>query len=66
MSEPTPPKNRGMFPDAQQICILLICISGFLSFTRPAHTTAQVIFRVSVTLAGVIGLIIIWVRKKRL
>lgn len=69
MSEPTspqkPPKNTGIFPDAQWFCIFLICFTGYLFATKPTQTLPQLIFRVSIMLAGVIGLVVIWIRKKK-
>lgn len=66
MNEPKqPPKNTGIFPDAQWICVFLICFTGYLFATKPAPNLAQLIFRGSLFLAGIVGLIIIRVRKKK-
>ena len=69
MSESQPPeppqKKAGAFPDAQWLCFFLIGFTGYLFAKSPTTTSAQLIFRLTLMLAGVVGLIVIWTRKKQ-
>jgi protein-S-isoprenylcysteine O-methyltransferase Ste14 len=61
-----PPRKTSALPDPQFICVFLIGFTGFLFLSRPTTTTAQLAFRLALMLIGIIGLIAIWiVRKKR-
>ena len=63
--EPEPPRKTSVFPDAQWFCYFLIGFTGYLFATKPTTTTGQLIFRLALILAGVVGLVIIWARKKK-
>jgi hypothetical protein len=62
---PQPPKKTSVFPDAQWICYFVIAFTGYLFATKPTNTTAQLIFRLTLVLGGVVGLLILWLRKKK-
>ncbi|HSY18922.1 MAG TPA: hypothetical protein VK815_11330 [Candidatus Acidoferrales bacterium] len=64
-SPPPPPKKPGVVPDAQWICYFAIGFTGYLFVARPTQNAAQLIFRLSLLLGGVIGLLILWLRKKK-
>ncbi|MEO5984305.1 MAG: hypothetical protein ABIP80_02300 [Ferruginibacter sp.] len=61
-----PPKKPSLFPDARWLCFFLIGFTGYLFFTKPTTTQAQLIFRIALMLAGVVGLVIISMRKKKI
>jgi hypothetical protein len=43
----------------------VIAFTGYLFATKPTNTTAQLIFRLTLVLGGVVGLLILWLRKKK-
>ena len=49
----------------QTIFTVMIVMSGFLMATRPDTTPASLIFRLSILLIGVVGLVTIWIMKRR-
>ena len=62
---PLPPKKTSAFPNAQWLCYFVIAFTGYLFATKPTNTTAQLIFRLALMFGGVVGLVIIWLRKKK-
>jgi hypothetical protein len=63
---PLPTKKTSPLSNPQFICFFLIGFTGFLFLSRPTTTAAQLVFRLALMLIGVIGLIVIWmVRRKQ-
>ncbi len=62
---PLPPKKTGVFPDAQWLCSFLVVFTIFLFATRPVSSTGQLIFRLTLLIGGLVGLLILWLRKKK-
>ena len=66
MNQPSgSPKKPGLFPNAELICYFLIAFTGYLFATKPTHTTAQLLFRLAVLVGATVGLVVIWLRKKK-
>ena len=62
---PQPPKKTSVFPDAQWFCYIAIAFTGYLFATQPTKTKVQLLFRLALMIGGVVGLLIIRLRKKK-
>jgi hypothetical protein len=62
------PKNApesGLRKNIRFACVFAVIFSGYLFVARPATTTASLIFRISLVVVGLGGLLLLLVTKKR-
>ncbi|HAV61883.1 MAG TPA: hypothetical protein DCY13_05920 [Verrucomicrobiales bacterium] len=60
-----PPGKNGLLPNLQWLCVFMVCFAAFLFATKPAMNSAQMIFRVVLLVAGVVGWFLLLSRPGR-